>query len=59
VKSTRCTNPIAPTYTVETETKGKTEEIGFVTGSKPSLFGTAPLPNYDNATCKVKDIIGA
>lgn len=59
VKSKRCTNPISPTYVVQAEAKGTTEEIGFVSGSLPSKFGSRPDPNYDNTTNKIMDVHGA
>ena len=59
VKSKRSTNPISPTYVVQGEAKGVTEEIGFVNGSEPSKFGSRPSPNYDNTTNKIMDVHGA
>ena len=35
------------------------EEIGSVAGSKPMLFGSAPLKNFDNDIMRTKDIEGA
>jgi len=58
-KSKRCTNPIMPTYTVQAEAKGETEEIGAVFGNEPTKFGSRPDPNYDNKSMKIMDIHGA
>lgn len=59
VRSNRCSNPLAPEYTVMAEEKGKTETIGFVPGSKPTLLGNAPPKNKNLDIMRTADIVGA
>ena len=58
-KSTRCSNPLQPEYTVMAEEKGKTEVIGHIQGSKPTLLGNAPPKNKNLDIMRTSDIHGA
>jgi len=58
-RSNRCSNPLAPEYVVMAEEKGKTETIGFVPGSKPTLLGNAPPKKKNLDIMKTSDIHGA
>jgi hypothetical protein len=59
-KSTRCVNPLEPTYMVPGEKDQPWFEIGAIDGSKPTLTTNAPAKKGKEHTSLItKDIQGA